>query len=135
MKKIINILSLTLLLALVGGWTSGVYAQDAKTVMSKITSGIKAGNAGQVAQYFSDNLELAVPGADKRYAKNQAQFVLKDFFAKYPVQSYVVEHQGNSGSNYYAIGKYKSAKGAFDTNVLLSNSGGKFSITEIRFEK
>ena len=122
-------------LTVIGGCLSGIYAQDARSVMSKITTGIKAGSAAELAQHFSDNLELAVPGADKRYAKNQAQYVLKDSFAKYPVQSYQMQHQGNSGTNYFAIGQYKSAKCTFNTNVVLSKSGKTFSISEIHFEK
>lgn len=134
MKKIINIFSLVLLLAFASGAVSGLYAQDAKTVMTKVTSAIKSGNAGQLAANFNQNVELTLPGVDQRYAKNQAQFVLKDFFAKHPPAGYSVVHQGSSGANYYAIGEYKSSKGNFDTNVLLKNVGGKFSIIEVRFE-
>ena len=114
--------------------TGFVYGQSADAVMQKASAAISGGNAASLAGLCNSSVEVTVPGSDKTYSSQQVQFVLKDFFTKNPPKGFRVVHKGNSGATHYATGTYTSSSGAFDTNLFVKNIGGKFVITQIRFE-
>lgn len=104
--------------------------------LSKIESAIKAGNADQLSALFANTVEVTVPGGEEKdYAKNQATFVIKEFFQKNSVKSFSILHKGNSANTYYAVGKYVASTGTYDTNIFLKKSGSAYLISQIRFEK
>lgn len=108
------------------------YAQD--DVFNKIEQCIRTGDAVALSAYFNNNVEITVGKTDQDYAKAQAQFVIRDFFANNPVRSFAIVHKGSSGDTYYAVGTYQSARGNYDTNIFLKRNGGSFLIEQIRFE-
>lgn len=135
MKRLKNISKLLMLLMIFTGFAFTSYAQgEADAVFNKVASGIQAKDASAIAAHFHSNVEVTTPDADAVYGANQAQFVIKDFFAKNPGTGFKVEHKGSSGSTFYATGSYKTAAGNFDTNIFVKNIGGKYVITQIRFE-
>jgi hypothetical protein len=115
--------------------SQGLKAQSTPDeAFGKIAAAIQAGNAEALTGYMLSPVELTLPGADQAYSAQQATFVLKDFFAKYPPVSFSVIHKGNSGTTNYATGTYASKAGKFDTNIFLKNAGGVYKVSQLRFE-
>ncbi|MCB9232782.1 MAG: DUF4783 domain-containing protein [Bacteroidia bacterium] len=134
MKRFTSISRLVALLIIFTGFAFTSYAQEADAVFTKVSQAIQSQDAAAMATYFHTNVEITTPDADGAYASNQAQFVLKDFFAKNPGTGFRVVHKGSSGSTFYATGSYTTKAGNFDTNIFVKNIGGKYVITQIRFE-
>jgi hypothetical protein len=134
MKRLTYISKLALLVLLFSGSVLGLRAQSAQEVFNAVSSSIGKANDVAIAAYFNASVEVTVPGSDQSYTSTQAQFVVKDFFAKNPPAGFKLLHNGESGGTWYATGAYSSAKGSFDTNIFLKKVGDKFLITQIRFE-
>lgn len=132
MKKFIYLT--TLILGLTVALSPVAKAQTADPALDKATAAIAKGDAASLAALLNSSVELTLPGADGMYQSNQAQFVLKDFFTKYPVTGFKIMHKGNSAGAFYATGSYTSAKGNFDANIYVKNVNGQFLVTAIRFE-
>jgi hypothetical protein len=127
-KKII-----TLILLL--GLALGMQAQDASR-MDQIKLAIQAGNSKVLSNYFSSMLEVKVDSKQSSYSKNQAYYVVKDFFKSHPAKSFQVDHKGQSpGGSTYAIGTYKSIHGDFRVYIKLASVNGKKFIDTIEFTK
>lgn len=105
-----------------------------KEVINRIEQSIRMGSADMLRSLFANRVEIVVPQNAGDYGKNQAYFILKEFFATYPVRSFTFVHQGQSGNTYYAVGTYISTRGTFDTNVFLRHENGNYIIEQIRFE-
>jgi Domain of unknown function (DUF4783) len=120
------------ILGLTVGFTTQSHAQD--PAFEKAAAAISKMDAATLSAGMNASVELTIPGADGAYTSNQAQFMLKDFFAKFPATGFSIMHKGTSGGASYATGSYKSAKGNFDVNIFVKNVNGQFMITAIRFE-
>lgn len=133
--KHMKIFLATLFLFLVAAFNSQqVKAQTPEAVFGKIATAIQGGNAEALSAMLQSPVEITLPGADQAYSSQQASFVLKDFFAKYPPKSFKILHTGNSGPTQYATGSYTSAAGTFDTNIFLKKVEDTFKVTQLRFE-
>jgi hypothetical protein len=130
LKYILAALSLFLML----GLAQNAKAQNPDDVFTKVTSAIQAGNAEALSALLQSPVEITLPGADQAYSAQQATFVIKDFFAKFPPKSFKVLHKGNSGPTHYATGSYVSANGTFDANIFLKKVDAGFKVSQLRFE-
>ena len=108
---------------------------NADETLARIEAAIRSGDAINLSNYFNQSIEVTTDEKDEVYSKNQAQFVIKDFFIKYPIKSFNILHKGNSNQTYYAVGMYVSNRGSFDANLFLKKNGSSFLIDQIRFEK
>ena len=115
--------------------TGTMFAQTRDELFVKIESAIKNGDAIALSEMFDRTVEITIAETDKEYAKNQAMYVVKEFFVNYPIRSFNIVHKGNSGDTYYAVGLYISTKGNFDTNIFIKKFGDQFLIDRIRFDK
>lgn len=105
-------------------------------IIDNIANAIRSGNSKEVAKYFDSNVEITILDKEAVYSKVQAEMVLRDFFAKNPVQSFEVVHRGNSGEgSYYGIGPLKSANQSFRVYFYVKQKGSASTIQEMRFEK
>ena len=134
MKTFTHISRFFLLLLMVAGFSAMTMAQGPEAKMKKVVSAISSSDASALAGHFNSTVEVTVPGEDNSFSDQQATFVMKNFFAKYPVKSVELMHQGNSGATYYATASTATAKGNFDTNIFLKKIGDSFKVTVIRFE-
>lgn len=112
-----------------------VKAQSSEELLAKIESAIKKADSQALAQFFHTTVEITIGDNDQDYARNQAQFVVKEFFTNYPPRTFTLMHKGSSGDKFYAVGSYVSTRGTFDTNLLLQKSGSGYAIFQLRFEK
>jgi len=105
---------------------------DAQT---DITSAFKNANHKLLSKFFNKNIELVLPGHENIYSKAQAEVILKDFFKKYPVKSFSVQHSGGPDDAKYSICLYKAEKTSFRIYYLLKKNGSESYIHLLRIEK
>ncbi len=103
-------------------------------IVNEAKLAIKAGSSKELTKYLNDNVELGIDGENANYSKTQAEFVLKDFFKKYPPTDCQYIHQGSSpeGSK-YAIGKYSFSNGSFRLFMLVKQVKGAYVIDRLDF--
>jgi len=113
--------------------THRVLSQD--EVIASVKGAITEGNADRLSTYFSELVELNLQEQKDNYSKAQAQFVLKNFFTKFPPTSFEYIHQGSSKKGIqYAIGKYHYRGGSFRVYMLIKESSdGKYFINTLDF--
>jgi hypothetical protein len=101
-----------------------------------ISNAIKSGNASALAANFQGNVEITIREGSNSYSKNQAEMVLKNFFATHQPKAFAIVHQGTSpeGSKYF-IGTLTTSTGNYRTYVYAKTAGAAMVIQEIRFEE
>jgi len=102
--------------------------------IDEIITALKTGNATQIAKYFDNTVEIALPDKTNSYSKSQAEMVLRDFFGNSPVKSFDVVHKGENSGSQYCIGTLVTANGSFRTTVFMKQKGDRQLIQEVRFE-
>lgn len=110
-------------------------AQSVDEIFAKIESAIRAGDAAALAAHFNSSVEVTIADKGQDYSRNQAQFVIKEFFQGAAVKSFGFAHRGNSGSTHYAVGNYVSARGTYDVNVFIKKYPEGYRIDQIRFDR
>jgi len=69
----------------------------------------KSGSSKEIARYFDQTVLLNINGKNGDYSKTQAEYILKDFFLKYPPLDFNVLHQaGSPGPTIFYVGSYQS---------------------------
>ena len=101
----------------------------------EIVTATQRGNAGDLSQHFNDKVEIILPSKSGIYSKEQAQFVMRDFFATYRPTSFQINHEGKRDNSSFAIGNYVSSREQFRFYFLTKNVGGKTLISQIRIDK
>lgn len=114
--------------------TQGVWAQV--DIFAPMKDAIKAGSAKELAKYFNQSVDINLEGEINTYSKAQGEFVMRDFFKKFPVSDFTIEHTGSSKSGLqYAIGNFKSSGNQFNVLMRVKQSGNIYLIHEISFLK
>ncbi len=114
--------------------TSLVSAQA--DIFSPMKDALKTGSAKEMVKHLNQSVDINLEGEVNTYSKAQAEFVLRDFFKKYPVSDFTVEHTGSSKNGLqYAIGNYKSNKDHFNVLIRVKQSANVYLIHEISFVK
>ncbi|MBK8289976.1 MAG: DUF4783 domain-containing protein [Flammeovirgaceae bacterium] len=112
----------------------GVWAQA--DIFAPMKDAVKAGSAKELAKYFNQSVDINLEGEVNTYSKAQGEFVMRDFFKKFPVSDFTIEHTGSSKSGLqYAIGNFKSASDQFNVLMRVKQSGNTYLIHEISFVK
>jgi hypothetical protein len=133
MKSIRNFILPFICLLTLYSWHSAS-AQD--TEIGNVRMAIKTGSSKELAKYFGDNVEIHFDGERSNYSKSQAEFVLRDFFKKYPPVDFQYVHQGNSGEGLkYAIGKYMIGNGSYRIWLLFKKNGNIYYVDTIDFTR
>lgn len=114
--------------------TQIVWAQA--EIFSPIKDALKTGSAKEMVKHLNQSVDINLEGEINTYSKAQGEFVLRDFFKKYPVSDFTIEHTGSSKSGLqYAIGNYKSSNDQFNVLIRVKQSGSVYLIHEISFVK
>ncbi|HHU58980.1 MAG TPA: DUF4783 domain-containing protein [Bacteroidales bacterium] len=100
-----------------------------------IANATRSGDAARLAEYFNPRIELVLPGKSGVFSKEQAQFLMKDFFEQYPPASFQFIHQGERENATFAIGRYHYNRGQYRLLFLVKNSNGQTLIHQLRVEK
>ncbi|RYZ37395.1 MAG: DUF4783 domain-containing protein [Sphingobacteriales bacterium] len=127
-------LALGLFLAFVFALAHQANAQT--EVISSVNAALKIGSSKELARYFNNMVELGFDGNKSGYSQTQAEFVMKDFFAKNPPTNFEIIHQGASKEGLrYAIGKYTHKNGTFRVYMLIKQTKGNYQIDTIDFTR
>ncbi|NMM46780.1 DUF4783 domain-containing protein [Marinigracilibium pacificum] len=115
---------------------SNVFGQNG-AALNNIQEAIKIGSSRELAKYLSNNVEINFDNESSVYSQNQAEFVLKEFFMKYPPKDFQVSHQGSSskGQLRYAIGKYICDDTSFVVLIRMKNIEGEYIVINLTFNK
>lgn len=113
-----------------------IQANAQTDVIKEISTAIKEANVEKISKYFNSNIELTTDKGEEVYSQVQATAVLRDFFNRYPVRSFVVVHQGQKDGSEYVIGSYTCVKGLnFRVYFYVKQNGLNKVIQDLRFEK
>ena len=105
-------------------------------IIDDVANNFKNGDVKAISAYFTSTVELSILDQEDIYSSSQAGLILKEFFAKHPPIGAKVIHKVVSNSNYkFGVIILNSSKGNFRISYELKNSGGNFTISEIRIEE
>jgi hypothetical protein len=112
------------------------FSATAQDVFAPMKDAIKASNAKEVIKFFNTSVDMNLAGEASMYSKTQAEFVLRDFFKKFPATDFRIQHTGSSkGGLQFAIGEYVSNSDAFNVLIRVKEVSGVYLIHEINFVK
>ena len=102
----------------------------------KIQLIIESGNTRELINFCDTNVEINMDGQRNNYSKAQAETIFRNFFNKYPPDSFLYIHQGSSADELkYTIGQYNYSGGKYRIVMLIKKIGNKFLIDTINFSK
>jgi len=105
-------------------------------IFAPMKDALKAGSAKELVKHVNQSVDINLEGEVNTYSKAQSEFVLRDFFKKYPASDFTIEHTGSSKSGLqYAIGNYKSNNDQFNVLIRVKQAGNVYLIHEISFVK
>lgn len=117
-------------------WAVCTFSANAQDVFVPMKDAIKASNAKEVIKFFNASVDMNLAGEISMYSRAQAEFVLRDFFKKYPATEFRIQHTGSSkGGLQFAIGEYVSNNDVFDVLIRVKEVSGTYLIHEINFVK
>lgn len=133
MKNIFKIVQI-LLFAVLCLSALDTYAQD--EVLDNTKLALKSGGSKELTRYFNDSVELSFDGEMASYSKTQAEFVVRDFFKKYPPVDFRYVHHGASKEGQkFAIGKYSANGDTFSVYMHIKQFKGRNLIHKMDFAK
>lgn len=133
--KNISALCVVVLLLLLGA-PAALRAQTADATIDKLAQAIQSSDASAIQELLSEKVEITMPpSTDGEYSRNQALFIVREFFMNYPAQSFSILHRGNNAGTHYAMGKYTSQRAQFDVNLFLRKYGNGYQVYQIRFDQ
>lgn len=105
-------------------------------VLNSTKTTLIQGNSKDLARNFNEMVEISFEGEKASYSKTQAEFVMKDFFRKYPPVKFEYIHEGSSKDGLkYAIGKYSYGQGSFRVYILIKLVKGNYLIDTLDFSE
>jgi hypothetical protein len=127
---------LSLILIILLPYTIFSVSQEDEKIIDEIAIAISQGNAGNLAQYFNETVDLTLPDKEGTFSKSQAELIMKDFFDKNPPDSFEINHKGSSNKgSLYAIGTYQTSSISYRSYMLLKEISGVIRITQLRIEE
>ena len=133
----VNVLRFLFTVLIVWGSSGSTFAQNENpNAIMEITKAFKQSDEKKLAIFFNSTIDLELPGTDGSYSKTQSEVIMREFFNKYKVNSFVLNHDGssNDGSK-YMIGTYKTDNTELRLYILLKNKEGKLLIHQIQLEE
>lgn len=111
-------------------------AAPAPDALGGVKAALRGGSAKDIAALFGPTVDLGVDGNKQTYSQTQAEFVVRDFFAKNPPVSFEFVHQGASdASTPYAIGRYATKAGSYRVLIKLKSLKTGMVIDNLDFTK
>ena len=76
--------------------------------IDEVLAALRAGNASQLAKYFDSRVDISLPNKSDNFSRNQAEMILKDFFASNEVKNFVVKHKVENAGSQFCIGSLQT---------------------------
>ena len=102
--------------------------------IDEVLSALKSGNANKLASFFDTRVDISLPNRSDNFSRNQAEMILKDFFASNEVKSFVVKHKGENAGSQFCIGILQTSNGNFRTKIYMKQKGNQQVVQEIAFQ-
>jgi hypothetical protein len=99
-----------------------------------VLKALRAGNATQLAKYFDTRVDISLPNKSDNFSKNQAEMILRDFFATNEVKNFEVKHKGENNGSQFCIGVLQTKNGNFRTKLYMKPKGTEQVVQEIAFQ-
>ena len=112
-----------------------VVSQIVNPIPEEILASLKSGNAKTLANFFNQNIELAILENDNVYSKAQAEQIVNNFFSRYIPERFEIIHQGGKEGAHYLIGNLFTKQETFRVYFLLKKTNNKDIIHQLRIEK
>jgi hypothetical protein len=100
-----------------------------------VVDALRSGNTSVLSGYFNSSIELAILDQEDIYTRQQAELIIKEFFAKHVPSSFVILHKGGKEGSQYAIGNLTTSSGNFRVTLLIKQKDNKPFIHQLRFEE
>ncbi len=102
----------------------------------RIVQAMKNSEAKTLSSYFNETVDLGLPDNDNSYSASQGEMIMKDFFRKYPPDSFEVIQKGSTEKDSrFAIGTYHTGDKVFRVYIDLRKAKSDYRIHKIKFEK
>ena len=112
------------------------YAIQNRDIPPKIIEAMQVGNAIELAKYFNSSIELAIFDKEDIYSKQQAEQIIKSYFEKNKIKTFIVLHQGGKEGAKYAICNLETTENKiFRVYFLIKENNGKPLIHQMRIEE
>lgn len=102
--------------------------------IEQVLGALRAGNASELSKYFDSRVDISLPNKSDNYSKNQAEMILKDFFASNEVKNFLVKHKGENNGSQFCIGQLQTKNGNFRTKLYMKQKAGQQVVQEIAFQ-
>jgi len=135
MLKINSFKRVLALMSLIVSIVMRVSASAPGDIPQSMMDALKSGNAVELSKFFNTSIELAIPGQTDIYSSQQAELIVKDFFAKHVPTNFVILHKGGKEGSQYAIGNLTTSTGNFRVTLLIKQRENKPYIHQLRFEE
>ena len=113
-----------------------VAAMAQSETIKNVRTALKAGSSKELVKNFNRTIELNFDGDKSNYSRTQAEFVLRDFFKKYPPSDFQYIHQGASKQGLtYVIGKYTFESGSFRVLLYIKKFNESYFVDLIDFSR
>jgi hypothetical protein len=99
-----------------------------------VLAALRSGNASQLAKYFDSRVDISLPNKSDNFSRNQAEMILKDFFASNEVKNFQVKHKGENNGSQFCIGLLQTRNGNFRTKLYMKQKGDQQVVQEIAFQ-
>lgn len=104
------------------------------SVPDEVIKLVQSGNSSSLSSYFTNPVEVCVPGKEGNFNKAEAEKMLKDFFTKYPCKSINIQHKGNtSNPTFFYILQYQSSQ-TFRVKIIFKSTADKTLLSAILIE-
>jgi len=105
-------------------------------VARRVTAALESGDAESLLSPAAERVEISLFGARTFYSRDQAVYVLRDFFAKHPPRQFKVRDVAQTDRSYFVTGQYGHAQAdqALRVFVRLNVSGDVWALKEVRVE-
>jgi len=107
----------------------------ADDIPQAVIDALRTGNTTVLSGYFDTSIELAILNQEDIYSKQQAELIMKDFFAKHVPSSFTILHKGGKEGSQYAIGNLVTSSGTFRVTLWIKMTQNKPYIHQLRFEE
>lgn len=123
MKRVL--LTLALVLSFLG-----VYAAD----INPVVTAFKSGNAALLNNNMDKEVEMILPGKNKRCEGSEAIKVLSQFFEQNKPNGFSILHQVDKKENGFFVAKYTGSGSEYRVNITYRTNGNAIVIQSIRIE-
>ena len=106
-----------------------------QTVPDELVEAISKGDAGTMAGFFHQSLEMTILEKDYMASKNQATRIMENFFKENRPTGFTISFEGAKEKSKYAIGALTTADATYRVNMFFLNKENKRLIYYLSIEK